>query len=328
MVLMTKKNLFILVKLLLSSVLIAYLLHRIPLQDILVSLSKVNLLWMLLALLLAGLGKVISSLRWRFLLAAQDIHVPFHVLFASLLVGYFFNNFLPSTIGGDAMRAFDVARYSRRGMASVVTVITERVMGILALAAIAMLAALAGYHLIRPLGFIFYVVTAFFLVSLGGFYFITHRRIVEQVVRLLIMLKLAKVGKKIEEAYAAFCTVRNQPGVLRKTFLISVVLQLNVLIYYYVISLSLNLGVPVFYFFCIIPVILVVLQLPISINGIGVRESLYVYFLGLVAVAGPQAIAFSWIDFAMTVIMGLLGGIVFAFRRSIPSPPLTTASLE
>jgi uncharacterized protein (TIRG00374 family) len=241
-------------------------------------------------------------------------------------VGYFFNNFLPSTIGGDAMRAFDVARYSRRGMASVVTVITERVMGILALATIAMLAALAGFKLIRPLGFIFYVVTAFFLVSLGGFYFITHRRIVEHVVRWLGMLKLAKVAKKIEEAYAAFCTVRNQPGVLLRTFAISVVLQLNVLLYYYVISLSLNLGVPVFYFFCIIPVILVVLQLPISINGIGVRESLYVYFLGLVAVAGPQAIAFSWIDFAMTVVMGLLGGLVFAFRRSIPSPQEPAAS--
>lgn len=328
MALMTKKSVYLLVKLLLSSVLIGYLLFRIPLREILASLSAVNMVWILVALLLAGLGKVISSLRWRFLLASQDIHVPFQVLFASLLVGYFFNNFLPSTIGGDAMRAFDVARYSRRGVASVVTVITERVMGILALAAIAMLAALAGYRLIQPLGFIFYIVTAFFLISLGGFYFITHRRIVERVVRLLNVLLLSRVAKKIEEAYAAFCTVRNQPGVLVKTFLISVVLQLNVLIYYYVISLSLNLGVPVFYFFCIIPVVLVVLQLPISINGIGVRESLYVYFLGLVAVAGPQAIAFSWIDFAMTVIMGLLGGVVFAFRRSMTSPPVPLTPME
>jgi len=317
----SRKVIFLFAKLSLSALLIWFLLHRIPLQKIIDSLAKVNF-WLLgLAFLLAGLGKVISSLRWRYLLSVQEIHVPFSVLFSSLLVGYFFNNFLPSTIGGDAVRAFDVARYSRRNMASAVTVITERVMGILALATIALIAALAGYHLIRTIGQVFLIVVFFFLASVGGFYLVTHRAFVERIVRLVRRGKLEKIAKKINDAYASFCYMRDRRGVLFKTFLISALLQVNVLLYYYVISLALQLEVSIFYFFCIIPIVLVVLQLPISINGIGVRESLYVFFLGLVGVSGPAAIAFSWIDFGMTVVMGLAGGLVFALRRTHRTSP-------
>jgi glycosyltransferase 2 family protein len=316
---MRKKALGI-AKLVLSMVLIWYLLHKIPVQNILDSLAQVNYYWLILALALAGLGKVISCFRWRYLLSVQDIQVPFAVLFCSLLVGYFFNNFLPSTIGGDAIRAFDVGRYSRRNMASFVTVITERVLGILALSVIALMAALLGFNLIRSTGQVLLMVIAFFAVSISGFFILTNRIVVEKAVTLLARCKLNNVAKKINDAYAAFRFMRDRRGALRNAFLISALLQVNVLVYYYVISLSLHLGVSLFYFFCIIPVVLLILQLPISINGIGVREGLYVFFLGLVGVAGSEAIAFSWIDFGMTIVMGLSGGVVFALRKNRPAP--------
>jgi len=313
---LSKKKVSLLAKVGLSGLLIWYLLHRIPLHQIFASLAEVNLYWLMLALCLAGLGKIISTLRWRYLLSVQDISVPFSVLFSSLLVGYFFNNFLPSTIGGDAMRAFDIARYSRRNMASAVTVVTERVMGILALASVALVAACAGYRLIETVGHVFYLVLAFFLLSVGGFYIVTQRVFVNRLVRLAQWAKLAKMGRLVSEAYAAFGLLRDHKGALLNTYLISALLQVNVLLYYYVISLSLHLEVSIAYFFCIIPVVLVILQLPISINGIGVREGLYVFFFGLVGVAGQKAIAFSWLDFGMTILMGIAGGTVFALRRS------------
>lgn len=311
-----RKKILIAAKLCLSIVLIWFLLYRIPLQNILSSLRQVNFYWLIVAMALAGLGKVISTVRWRYLLSVQDMRVPFWVLFSSLLVGYFFNNFLPSTIGGDAVRAFDVARYSRRNMASVVTVVTERMMGILALATIGLFAALIGFNLIRTVGQVFTIVLVFSFVSLGGYFIVTHQVFVEKLVWLTGQFRLKQVGENIQNAYSAFCFMRNRKGALLNTFLISAALQVNVLIYYYILSLSLGLDVSIFYFFCIIPVVLVVLQLPVSINGIGVRESLYVFFLGLVSVSGPKAIAFSWIDFGMTIAMGIAGGVVFGLRRS------------
>ncbi len=313
---MLSKRSWLIIKLCLSALLIGYLLQRIPLRDILHSLAQVDGLWLGVAVLLAIVGKIISTLRWRYLLAVQEMPVPFGVLFCSLLVGYFFNNFLPSTIGGDAVRAFDVARYSRRNMASVVTVLTERVMGILALASLALVAALLGFELIRPVGQVWLIVVVFFMVSFGGYFLITRRSLVERGVRLLHRLKWKKPAQKVEEAFRAFSVMRDRRGVLNNVFMISVLLQLNVLLYYYVLSLSLHLGVSIFYFFCMIPVILVTLQLPVSINGIGVREGLYVFFLGLVGVGGEKAIAFSWLDFSMTIVMGLAGGVVFALRRT------------
>ncbi len=313
---MLSKRSWLIIKLCLSALLIGYLLQRIPLRDILYSLAEVDVLWLGVAVLLAIVGKVISTLRWRYLLAVQEMPVPFGVLFCSLLVGYFFNNFLPSTIGGDAVRAFDVARYSRRNMASVVTVLTERVMGILALASLALVAALLGFKLIRPVGQVLLIVVIFFVISFGGFFLITRRSLVERGVRLLHRLKWIKLAQKGEEAFRAFSVMRDRRGVLTNVFMISSLLQLNVLLYYYVLSLSLHLGVSIFYFFCIIPIVLVTLQLPVSINGIGVREGLYVFFLGLVGVGGEKAIAFSWLDFSMTIVMGLAGGVVFALRRT------------
>ncbi len=316
-----RKKIFVIAKLIMSVLLIWYLLHKIPVQNIFASLMNVNFNWLIVALAMAGLGKVISCIRWRYLLSVQDIHVPFSVLFCSLLVGYFFNNFLPSTIGGDAVRAYDVGRYSRRNMASFVTVITERVLGILALAVIALMAACAGFNLIRNVGQVLPMVMAFFVISVSGFFILTNRVVVGKITALMIRCKLAKVAGKISDAYAAFRFMRDHRSALLKAFLISALLQVNVLIYYYIISLSLNLGVSLFYFFCIIPIVLLVLQLPISINGIGVREGLYVFFLSLVGVDGSEAIAFSWIDFGMTLVMGLSGGVVFALRQLRPAQP-------
>jgi uncharacterized protein (TIRG00374 family) len=237
------------------------------------------------------------------------------VLICSLLVGHFFNNLLPSTIGGDAFRVYDIARYSKKNMQSVIAVVTERMMGTLALATIALLAVIFGFWVVKGVYAFNWLVSGFFLIILISFLIFTNQNFVDNVTQVFRKLKLNKISKKIREAYDVYNFMKSKRNALWVVFIISVILQINVVIHYYFISISLNLGISILYFFIIIPIVLIVLLLPISINGIGVREGSYVFLMALVGVPGQKAIAFSWLAFGLIVLIGVVGGVVFALRR-------------
>lgn len=310
-----RKQILFVLKILISGILIWYLLSKIQVVQIYDAIKSASLLWILMAFMLNFLGKIISGIRWKYLLAVQGTHVPMKVLISSLLVGHFFNNFLPSTIGGDTFRAYDVAKYSNKNMQSVITVVAERMMGILALATLALLAVIFGFWFIKGVDAFFWLVSGFFSVIMIGFITTTNQYFVDKVVKLFGKLRLNKISQKVKEAYDVYKYMKSKRNILWIVFIISVILQINVVIHYYLISISLNLGVPILYFFIIIPIVLCVLLLPISINGIGLRENTYVFLMGLVGVSGQKAVAFSWLAFGLIVLMGIIGGIVFIIRR-------------
>jgi len=133
-----------------------------------------------------------------------------------------------------------------------------------------------------------------------------------------ILNKLPMPGKmreKLQAILRAFLAFQGKTGVLIRALMWSVLLQANVVLHYYLISEALGLGIPPISFFLIVPLATFVMMLPISINGIGVRESTFVFFFGAFAVSSAAAIAFSWIVYGMVVIQGLLGGIVYTLRR-------------
>ena len=82
-----------------------------------------------------------STWRWHLLLTAQNVHVPQRDLLSSLLVSYFFNNFLPSNIGGDVVRIRDTARPARSKTLATLVILVDRVMGVIGLFLVAAIAA-------------------------------------------------------------------------------------------------------------------------------------------------------------------------------------------
>ena len=82
--------------------------------------------------------------RWGLLLDAQDVHVPSRSLLGSFLVALFFNNFLPSNIGGDVIRIRDTAGPARSKTVATIVVLTDRVIGLMGLVLVAALGATAA----------------------------------------------------------------------------------------------------------------------------------------------------------------------------------------
>jgi len=113
---MGKKKNFLLfaLKFIVSFALIAYILiYRTSIKDILEAISGANLFWIVISFSLHALGLLISAYRWQILIRAQGDSVPLGFLAKSYLVSSFFNNFLPTRIGGDVVRIWDGSRYSR-----------------------------------------------------------------------------------------------------------------------------------------------------------------------------------------------------------------------
>lgn len=309
------KNLLSLIgKAVVSIALIWYLLSTTEFSAVFASLTSASPFWLLLSFVTLILGKIITSYRWQVLLKAQDIDIPLRFLIGSVFVGQFFNSFLPTTIGGDAMRAYDTASMSKDSTKSVVSVFADRLIGVFALALLALLALVLGFISGQDVSFYVLPVLLLFFLCSFGILFIFNERLLTFLGKLLGLLRLHKVANKLEEAYQSINILKKEPGVLVLAFLASLVLQINVILFYYFIGVSLDLGVSFLYFAMIVPVALVVLLVPFSINGIGIREGIFAYLLTGLGVQTKDAIALSWISFGLMLTQGIIGGIIFALR--------------
>ena len=94
-----------------------------------------------------------------------------------------------------------------------------------------------------------------------------------------------------------------------------VILQLNVIIHYYLIGLALGLSIPFIDYFFIISILLIVLSIPASINGLGVREGVLIKFFSFYKLTDAMAISFSFIDVIFNLILGVIGGIIYVMRK-------------
>jgi len=311
-----KKFLWLFFRVVVSGILITYLLYKVDIKSIFSSLNSVNLFWLALAFSLIFVGNLISGYRWQLLLTTQDIHIPLKTLISSLLVGRFFNNFLPSTIGGDIVRVYDTSKYSKNTAVSMTAILIERLTGFLALLLIAAFALVFGFHTIGDT-FLLWVLIGFFSLILLLFLGLFNATLSRQIRKIFDFRGLSRIKGKIDKVYQALDLYKSKRKDLLVTFLLGFALQVAAVAHYYLIGLALDLNVSILYFFIIIPLILLILLLPVSINGIGVRENAYVLFFAKIGVEGSISIALSWLAFGMILIIGIIGGVIYAARKSV-----------
>jgi hypothetical protein len=217
-------------------------------------------------------------------------------------------------VGGDASRAYDVATYSKEAASSVTSVLMDRLIGVFALSLLSVISLLVGYQMGEDVSFYIFPVVIVFSICTASLVLIFNASFVARVNGILRRFHLVKMAKQIDLASLSLRQLSQQKVVLLLAFLISVALQINVVLFYYLISVSLHIDVSLLYYFMIVTIALVVLLVPFSINGIGVREGIFVYLLSELGVASQDAIALSWISFGLILPQGLTGGIILALR--------------
>ncbi len=311
-----KKMLFTIVKAAISTALLYYILSKTNPAEIWNAVKSANWWILLISFSLHAVGYYASAYRWRILALAQNMDLSVSYLTESYAVAMFFNNILPSTIGGDAVRAYDSWRKGFPKLKSIATVGVERFIGLFALVVFAVIAVALTGEIRQRVPYLWLWVSICFvsmwLVIQGIFLQQGKAKFLTRIFELPGLKIFKKLVKKITDVFQNF---RGKNKALIYSLLLSLLLQINVIFHYYLISEALGLNVPFIKFWIIIPIALFAQLVPVSINGIGIRENIYIFFLGLYGVSAASAIAFSWIAYGMILILGLLGGVLYIFRK-------------
>lgn len=255
----------------------------------------------------------VGTARWGLLLVSQGVQAPFKYLLNSYIVATFFNNVLPTNIGGDVFRIADAARYTESKTLSSAIVFVDRLIGFAGLFVLAFGAVAFGGEVVQSLpgkGWLWLglaVVTAVVMVVL------VVPEVVEWSLKPLHYLKSEWVTKRVGVVTSALFRFRRQLPVLLKALLVSVLIQGSIVFFYYLIAHAMEIDLPLDYCFLIIPLILVVQLFP-SINGFGVRESAFVFFFTAIGLSAEQGISLSFVSTGVIILLSLVGGVIYATR--------------
>ena len=144
-----RKQLFNVLKIVVSAGLMIYLLvFQVDLERLWQVVSQARWAYLIVAMMLMILGTALRAVRWQVLLQAVDMTVPLKRLVYLYFVGAFFNIFLPTGLGGDAVKMAELARSTRRAPEAIGTTLVDRATGLWVLFVLALLALPFSYTLL------------------------------------------------------------------------------------------------------------------------------------------------------------------------------------
>jgi hypothetical protein len=297
----------VVLKLLVSVGLLGYLLHRVDAGEIARTFLGADGRWLAAAFGLYLAGQVISATKWRMLARAVGFDPPLRSFLRYYFVGMFFNAFGLGTVGGDVVRALYLGGGPGRRALALNTVLADRVSGLLVLLVIA-LASLVCFHQYELPAALYWGSLVLSAGLLAGW----------QLAPILAPLVLPagnRLRRLVEEDLEPYW---RDWGLLGRVAAVSLVFHLSQIGSLALVARALGLAVPGSYFFIFGPLVNVMAALPVSWNGLGVREGGYVFFLAHIGIGRDSAIAFALCWFAIVMLGGLCGGCVYLAGRSAP----------
>jgi uncharacterized membrane protein YbhN (UPF0104 family) len=263
--------------------------------------------------LLAALGAQLGSklcwlLRWGTLLRSSDCQLGFGNLLRFILVGLFFNNFLPSTVGGDVARGFGLTRHGVPRATAAASVIADRLIGLLALALMAVAGGILGAFFWPGDGP--WVASAAFALAVAGLIAIlTRPRLLDRFGRLRVIP--AMIAQKAQRVLQGISFLAGHGPGVTKALIYSLALSTCSAVYHWSIGQAIGLTVPLAAYLIIVPAVMLSASLPITLNGLGIRELGFVGLLGAQGVPVATAAVFALLAFVGPLLFALLGGILF-----------------
>ena len=277
---MKRGTLFIGLRVVISGALIGYLLRSANLPELINTVRAANWWWMVAALALQIVCLLLSTYRWKVLLSAQNMHYRFPLLNSFNLVGRFFNIFLPTAQGGDVMRMYELARYSQRGADSIISVLADRLLGFLALFIICWVAlAAGGWRLLEGTN-ILLIIAVLSLAFVLALVILLNQRLVRVLISLARIIRVWNLESRLIRIYGSLQDLIKHRRTLAHVFGAALLMQCIHIISIYLTGLAVDVSVHLSFYLIVTPLTWVIIMLPISIAGLGVREGAFVFFFG------------------------------------------------
>lgn len=312
---MIKKVTIPFIKIIISVALVVFLLAKLGLHEIFTQFMTANPWWIFWGIIAFSVSNLLGSVQWYLLMKSRGLELPFSKVISYYYVGLFFNNFLIGYIGGDAIRVYDVSKSSGSSSHAISTVFFDRLIGFVMLTSLALVAALAWRNIFQSKSIIF-IIFIIFITWIFSFIVLFNERFAKKVGWLFRLILPAKVKDKLKQVYSSINSFKHNKKTISQVILISFVIQtLRILVHFFA-ALSVGLDAHIKYFFIFVPVIALLASLPISIGGIGIRESSGVALFSQVNSFQPEAIvAMEFLAYIIGLLSTIPGGLIFMLRK-------------
>jgi len=286
-----------LAKIITSFTLIALVLSYVDLSQTLHTLAGIKLSYLIVPIFISFLQTATSSYKWQIILSIEGFAVKFPYLFKTYLIGQFISLFLPTSIGGDIYRIAAIKRTVGDFSAGAATVIFDRVSGLYALLVLAVTGSFAlvsnevTYWLIAIVLFTPIFVLVFtksrVISTLGS----SDSEALRSLGRIIVSQRNFISSKKVVAVV-----------------ILSIIFQSTAVLINYLYCQALSLDISLIHLWAIIPLIYLTDMIPFSINGIGIRDSAFVFFFTLLGYPAEEALALSITLISMRYLIGTSGG--------------------
>lgn len=312
----TKRSLSILLRITVSVGLLAVIAWKLNWQAVGQALANMQVGWWLAAAALLTVEQLFSAWRWKYFADALHFQWSLRQLTGFYFIGMYFNQVLPTAVGGDVVRAYYLNAHSGRKLAALASVFLDRLNGLVVLVAIACVATI-----LSPLDLPWWMPWSVAGVAVG---------LVVGLAAVPFLARWSRVPLHRRGQFQTLLDIMKTPRVLAVTTLLSTCVQVANAFLVWMLAQAIAVDAPLGFFFILVPMVALLTMLPLSINGLGLREAGMVLFLTPVMVvpvnipepsewATAQALTLSLLWFAVYTFVSLLGGVVYMLSR-FPKP--------
>lgn len=310
---MNRQHLWNIAKIAISIVLLIYIFSTLDVPAFLETIRTAHFAWLMAALITMLTGIVLRAWRWQILLHAIGVYVSLLELTAIYFIGFLFNNLLPSGLGGDAIRMLELHRHTLRGSDAFTSVIVDRFLGLAGLQLLAIIALLVDWGAV-PVA-VAYATVGLFVVSVSVGYLLINRPLYQW---LQAHLGLFRRLTEIRVVHNVFNSFQSYPlPALGRSFLVSIGFNITLVAMNIFIGAALGAEASWIQYAIFVPITSIVLLIPISFAGLGVREETYRQLFGRIGVPPEIAVGISLLVYIIgNICTGLIGGVIYLLRST------------
>jgi len=290
-----------------SAGLLIWLFSRFDLKGVLTYFENLQISIWVVACLMSLVAQVLSSMRWWILSNTFSFPGRWSTYLGFYFVGMFFNLFLPTGIGGDLFKIHFLSREKGRRFLAAFTVVGDRFFGLITMLFMGAAAVKIWPDLLpEPFRDFLYISALIILAALLGLPF--FQRVIKGI--------LPGFSRHLEGLLILWQRPQRLFAVLGLSFCLQA-LGIGAIA---LLGAGIGIKLPLSFYFASLPLVFIITLIPISFNGIGVREGAFIYFFGLKGVEAEPALGLGLLFFSVQVALSLLGGVAYAaglHRRSI-----------
>ncbi len=310
-----KSALITLVKTGITALLFIFLFRKVDFQTFGAVVRGARLEILIAAFMVLWAGHYVCIFRWRMLMRPLMPVLSLGHLFGIYCIGLFFNLIFPTVVGGDVVKMYYAGRPSKLYAQSFAATFLDRDAGMLAMMIIACVITLVHPIMVPGVPVNLIVWLSFVLFIFANVIIFTPS-LHKLLTRSLHSLHLAKIAAKFDAISNAFQIMGRHWSLLAGSLVISLVNQLLAISVTWVLAEGLRLHISLIYFLLFVPIITLISMIPISLNGMGLREYAFMSLLGAIGIAPASCIALGLLSSAFIILSSLPGGVVYIFFRN------------